>query len=100
MQLFRTKLFSSGTTLVFSNEGIDNVIKMVKFLEESVVLGKDFSQTVGNEVKEQKEGFLDMTAAALIPSLLANVLAAKGVVKSGDGVIRAGERLIRAGQDF
>ena len=40
-----------------------------------------------------------MTAAALIPSLLGNVLAAKGVVKS-DEVLRAGERLIRAGQDF
>ena len=41
-----------------------------------------------------------MTATALVPSLLTNILAGKGVIRSDDGVIWAGERVIRAGQDF
>ena len=53
----------------------------------------EVSQTVENEVKEQKGDILGTSAPVLASSLLGNMLA-------GKGVIRAGERMIRAGQGF
>ena len=41
-----------------------------------------------------------MTAAALVPSLLTNILAGKGVIRSDDGVIWAGERVIKSRTGF
>ena len=85
-----------GTTaLVFSNEDTNDIMKILKYLEESGLLIKGVSETVEKEVKEQKDRFLGMLAATLVPSLLGSALTGKGVVKGGDTVIRAGE-----GQDF
>ena len=46
------------TALVLSNKKLDDVIKIVKSLECVVSLIKVVSETVENEVKEQKGGFL------------------------------------------
>ena len=46
------------TTLVFSNEDTNDILKIVKSLEESSLTIKDVSETVENEVKEVKGGFL------------------------------------------
>ena len=73
-------------------------MKIVKSLEESGLLIKGVSETVENEVKGQKGRFLGMLVATLGATLLGNLLAGKGIVRSGDGVIRAGERIIRAGE--
>ena len=55
------KMFGSGTTtLIISNEEVNNIMKIVKSLEESGLLIKGVSQTIKNEVKEQKGGFLRM----------------------------------------
>ena len=51
------------------------------------------SETIKNETKEQKGGFLSMLLGKLAASILGNALA-------GRGVIRAGERTIRAGENF
>ena len=58
------------------------------------------SETIQNEAKEQKGGFLDMLLGTLVTSLLGNLLTGKGVMSAGEGTIRAGEVKIRAGQDF
>ena len=39
---------------------MEDIIKMVKSLEDSGLLLKGVSETIQNEVKEQKEGFLGM----------------------------------------
>ena len=53
------KMFgSSVTTLIISNEEMNNIMELVKSLEESDLLIKGASQTIKNEVKEQKGGFL------------------------------------------
>ena len=49
-------------------------MKIVKFLEESGLLIKGVSETVENELKEQKGGFLSMLAATSAASLLGSVL--------------------------
>ena len=59
------KLLGSGhrpfsTTLIISNDEMEDVIKIVKFLEDSGLLSKGVSETVQNKAREQKGGFLSM----------------------------------------
>ena len=42
------------TTLIISNDEIEDIIKIVKSLEDSSLLFKGVTGTVQNEVKEQK----------------------------------------------
>ena len=72
---------------------MDEILKIVKSLENSGVLLKGVSETIQNEAKEQRGGFLSMLLGTLGVSLLDDILS-KGL--SGKGVIRAGEGIIRA----
>ena len=84
----------NNTTLIISNDEMDDILKIVKSLENSGVLLKGVSETIQHEAKEQRGGFLSMLLGILGASLLGDVLS-KGF--SGKGVIRAGEGTIRAG---
>ena len=55
------KIFGySNTTLLISNEEINDIIKIIKSLQESGSLIKGISETIKNKAKEQKGGFLGM----------------------------------------
>ena len=56
---------SNNTTLIISNDEMDSILKIVKSLEDSGVLLKGFSETIQNEAKEQKGGFLSMLLGTL-----------------------------------
>ena len=48
------KVFGLGmATLVFSNEDLNDIMKIVKSLEESGLLIKGFSETIENETEKQ-----------------------------------------------
>ena len=50
------KVFGSDmTTLTISNEKMDDIMKMIKSLEESGLLIKGVSETIKNVAKEQKK---------------------------------------------
>ena len=46
------------TTLVISNEEMNDIIEIVQSLEESCLLINRVSQTINNRAKKQKEDFL------------------------------------------
>ena len=75
------------TTLTISNDEMNDIIKIVKSLEDSGVLLKGVSETIKHEAKEQRGGFLSMLLGTLGASLLGNLLT------GGKGVIRAGEEI-------
>ena len=83
---------SLNTTLIISNDEIEDIIKIIKSLEDSGLLLKGVTKTVQNEVKEQKGGFLSMLLGTLGASLLGNLLTGKGIYRAGKGkgVVRAG----------
>ena len=88
MQEYIKKILGSGNTaLIISN----NEIKIVKSLKDSGLLLKGVTETVQNEVKEQKGGFLSMLLGTLGASLLGNNLAGKRVNRAGEGIVWAGE---------
>ena len=61
-EIIHNKTFGLGmTTLVFSNEGLNNIMKIIKSLRERGLLVKDTSEIIDNEQKEQKkDGFLGL----------------------------------------
>ena len=87
------------TTLIISNDEIEDIIKIVKSLEDCGLLLKGVTETVQNEVKVQKGGFLSMLLATLGGSLLGNYLTGKGINTAGkvQGINRAVEGVLRAG---
>ena len=93
MQEYIKKILGSGyTTLIISNDEI-HIIKIVKSIEDSGLLLKAVTETIQNEVKEQKGGFLSMLLGALGASLLGNLLTGKGAIamNQGRGIYRAGK---------
>ena len=94
------KILGSGnnTTLIISNNEIEDLIKIVKSLEDSGLLLKGVTESVQNEIKKQKSGFLSILLGTLGASLLGNLLTGKGVNKKVRGIYRAGEAIVRAGE--
>ena len=56
-------------------------------------------ESVQNEIKEQKGGFLSMLLGTLGASLLGNILSGKGINKKGKEINRAGEGILKAGEE-
>ena len=95
------KILGSGsnnnTTLIISNDEMADILNIVKSLEDSRVLLKGVTETIRNEAKEQRGGFLGTLLGALGASLLGDLLTKN---LSGKGTIRAGEGVIRVGYGF
>ena len=92
------KILGSGhnnnTTLITSNDEMEDILKIVKSLEDVRVLLKGVSDRIQNEAKEQRGGFLSMLlgnlGASLLGDLLTKNLSGKGTIRAGEGTIRAG----------
>ena len=75
---------------------MNDIMKIVKALEDSNILLKGVIKTIKNETKEQKGGNLSMLLGTSRASLLGNLLTGKGIVragsanKKGKGIVRAG----------
>ena len=78
-------MFRSGfTTLIVSNEEMNDIIKIVKSLEESGLFIRDVNETIISEEKEKKGGFLRILLGTLGASLLGDLLTGKGTVRAGE----------------
>ena len=93
-------IYGSGTTtLVISNEEMNDIMKIVQALEDSNILLKGATKTIKNETKEQKGGFSSMLlgtlGASLLGDLLTKNLSGKGTVRAGEGFLRAGEGITK-----
>ena len=73
---------SRNTTLIISNEEMNDIMKVAKSLEESGLLINCVSKAIKNEVKERKGRFLGMLLGTLGSSN------SKGTIKVGEGMIR------------
>ena len=110
MQQYIKKILESGTTaLIKSNDEMEDIMKIVKSLEDSGLLLKGVSGTIQKGAKEQKRRFFSLLFGTLGASLLRNMLAGKWAIATsqgrvinraaygskdlwskGDGIIRAG----------
>ena len=100
MHEYIKKILGSGnTTLLVSNDEIEDIIKIIKSLEDSGLLLEMVTETVQNEVKEKNGAFLSILLGTLGASLLGNLLAGKWIYRAGKGkgINRAGEWIVRSG---
>ena len=67
-----------------------DTMKIVKSVEDSVLLLKGISGTNQNEAKEHEGEFRSILLGTLGASMLGNMLAGKGINRAGDGIIRTG----------
>ena len=63
----------NNTTLIISNDEMDDILKIAKSLEDSGVLLKGVRKTIQNEAKEQTGGFFSMLLGTLGASLLGDL---------------------------
>ena len=82
----------SSTTLIISKGEIEDIIEKVKSLEDSGLFLKGVTETVQNEVKEQKGGILSMLLRTLGALLSGNILTRQGINRTGEG-----RRIVKAG---
>ena len=86
------KIHGSGVKLIIEQKDMNDIMKIIKALENSGILLKGVSKTIKNETKKQRGGFLSMLLGTLGASLLGNLLTGgKGIMRAGDGIVRAGE---------
>ena len=72
------RISGSGTSkLIISNDEMEDIMKIVKSLEDPDLSLKGVSETIQSEAKEQKGGFLSM--------LLGNMLAGKAINRASYG---------------
>ena len=95
------KIHGSGVKLIIEQEDMNDIMKIIKALENSGILLKGVSKAIKNETKEQKVGFLSMLLSTLGASLLGNLLTGgKGIMRAGEGSVASrnkGEGIVRAG---
>ena len=65
MQELKKKHDSGTTTLIISNEEMNDIMKIVQALEDSNILLKGITKTIRNETSEQKGGFLSVLLGIL-----------------------------------
>ena len=65
------------------------IIEIVKSLEDSSLLPEWVRETIQNEAKEQRRGFFSRLLGTLGASLLGNILAGKGINRTGEEIVRA-----------
>ena len=83
------------TTLIIPNDEINDIVKIVKSLENSGVLLKGVSKTIQHEAKDQRAGFLSMLLGTLGAFLLGNLLSdGKGVTRAGEGIKKKKSNLL------
>ena len=72
---------------------MNDIMKIVKALEDSNILLKGVTKTIKNDTQKQEGGFLSMLlrslGASLLGDLLTKNLSGKGTVRAGEGTIRA-----------
>ena len=71
--------------------GSVNKILIISNEERNVVMKIVISQTIKNEVREQKEGLLGILLGTLSASILGNLLTSKGTTRAAEGTIEAGQ---------
>ena len=99
------KMLGSGsTTLIISNEEMNDIIKFVEALEDSNILLKGVTKTIENETKEQKGRFLSVYLGTFETRLLGNLLSGRGIVRassvrpsSSASQNKKGKEIVRAG---
>ena len=92
--VIQKKIHASGnTTLIISNEEMNDIMKIIQALENSNILKRGVTKTIKYE---PEGGFLSMLLGTLGASLLGSLLTGKGIARAGTGN-KKGKGIVRDG---
>ena len=97
------KMFGlSINSFIISNEETNDFIKIVKSFKGFGILTKGVIETIKNEAKEEKAGFLSILLHTVEASFTENLLINKRLMRAVEGAISMseGQGTIRPAQDF
>ena len=97
------KMFGlSINSFIISNEETNDFIKIVKSFKGFGILTKGVIETIKNEAKEEKAGFLSNLLHTVETSFTENLLISKRLMRAVEWAISMseGQGTIRAAQDF
>ena len=77
---------------------MNDIIKIVQALENSNILLKGATETIKNETKEQKGGFLGTVVGTLVSILIGNLLSGKGIARTSSRN-KKGKEIVRSGYE-
>ena len=69
---------------------MNNIMEILKSLEENDLLIEGINETIKNEAKKQKGWFLSMLLSTLSATLLRSLLTSKITIRAGEGTIKEG----------
>ena len=69
---------------------MNNIMEILKSLEENDLLIEGINETIKNEAKEHKGWFLSMLLSTLSATLLRSLLTSKITIRAGEGTIKEG----------
>ena len=81
-EIHKQILGSGITTLIMSNDEMEDIIEIVKSPEDSGLLLEGVSETIKIEAKEQKGRFLSILLGTLGAHLSGNMLAGKEIIRT------------------
>ena len=84
MQKFKEIYGAGATTLIISNEEMNDIMKIFQALEDSIILLKEIKNN-GKQKKRTKRRFLGMLLGTLGAILLGNMFTGKGILRAGCG---------------
>ena len=73
------------STLIISNEEMNDIMKIIQALKDSNILLKRVTKTIKNQRNKQKGGLSSMLLGTLGASLLQNLLTGKRILRAGSG---------------
>ena len=76
---------SGVTTLIISNEEMNDTMKIARTFEDSNIFLKGVTKTIREKTKGEKGGFLSMLLGTVGASLFGDLLLGKGIVRAGYG---------------
>ena len=86
---------ANGFTLFISNEDMNDIIKIIKSIDDLGVLIDEVTETVNDGIKKQEGGFLGALLPPLATSLVQTVISS--VIEGTSGIIR---EVTRSGREY
>ena len=82
--------YSNSSVCLFWGENMDDIIRIIKLLENLGILNDGVCETVKHEIKRQKGRFFVMLLGTLGALMPGNMFTEKGFLRAAEGVVRAG----------
>ena len=92
------RVHGGRTTLLFLDEDINDIMKIVQAPEDSDILVKGVTKTIKNNIKNQSGSGIGLLAGLLGSTISSSLISGKGISRTDEAIYRSGKGTKRTGQ--